>query len=180
MIYEISIALVIAFGGGQTSVQLDIDPTFLIAGTTPASAIAGSLGIPSAHGGFGMALPHLIFLDDDAIERYNRSWRDACRDYGACDYERVSRDLILREELLHTEQISALGPGFFLAYAGTLGEAFEPYSPRDDDVAFDWDNMWLPGPELAGSCPLFRLRFDAGASEASLLPCYEVLRFGAN
>ncbi len=176
MLYEITIALAIAFGGGSASVTLDVSPTFLVDTTTPATAFRQVLGLPGANGDFGMALPHLIFVNSTAIDNYNAGWRDACERYGACDFEVVHHAEIAREEYLHTVQMRALGPAYFGAYALTMGEPFEPYNPRDAGQTFDWSSMWLPAPELANSCPLFRLSFDSSSgASAGVLPCYQLL-----
>lgn len=58
------------------------------------------------------------------------------------------------EELQHVEQWTALGPGFVLVYLLTMGEALEPYTPRDPRSPYDPSSMWAPD---ARRCPMVRM-----------------------
>lgn len=49
-----------------------------------------------------------------------------------------------REEQAHIRQMEELGPAFYLAYALTGGEPFEPYRARSGDYETDFDRMWQP------------------------------------
>lgn len=142
---EILISLTVVFGGGETSTTLDVNPTFVVD-----APIGSWFPRPSDDAWYAaFTLPHLVLIDSGGLE-------------GRTEYERV-----LREELIHAEQWSALGPWYPVAYVFTLGEPFEPYSPRTfwrtgQHIAPDFQRMWRPGPELVRRCPLIRLSTQSG------------------
>lgn len=153
MLHSIAVTLSVTLAGfTPTSAQLDVDPVFRLAHPPLVSAAA----FPRQ----GMALPHMIFVNEDRIPA------------------EIGSVAVTREEILHTRQMSALGPAYFLSYAATAGRAFEPYDPLDYDVhEYHHEAMWTPTEEEARRCPLVRLRIGGGGS-ASVLPCYEVVRVG--
>jgi len=61
-----------------------------------------------------------------------------------------------REELAHIDQMEALGPAFYLAYALTGGEPFEPYRMRQGDYDIDFNRMWTPEDDQRRQFPQFR------------------------
>lgn len=151
MLYAITLTLSVSLSGfTPTSAQLDVDPVFRLSRPPIVSAAA----FPRQ----GMALPHLIYVNEGRIPA------------------EIGDAAVTREEYLHTRQMSALGPAYFLGYAATAGRAFEPYDPWSyDPQSYHHDAMWLPTDEEARRCPLLRLRVGGGGS-ASVLPCYELVR----
>ena len=149
MLHSIVVTLSIVFGGPETTVTLDVNPTFVVN-----SPVSEWFPRPSESAWFAaVTVPHLIVIDSSM---------------SAGDRERL-----LREELVHAQQWTALGPWFPVAYGLTLGEPFEPYSPRvfwrtgrhsDPDL----NRMWKPTPTLAQRCPLLRINNNG----LSILPCW--------
>lgn len=87
-------------------------------------------------------------------------------------YSDNARPSIHREELAHIQQMEALGPAFFLAYALTGGEPFEPYRLRQGDYDVDFNKMWNPGDAGMGrNFPQFRVNFGESPS-LEVLPGY--------
>lgn len=87
-------------------------------------------------------------------------------------YTNTATSDVHREELAHIDQMEALGPAFFLAYALTGGEPFEPYRAREGDFSVDFNRMW--NPEEAGmgrNFPQFRMNFGESPS-LEVLPGY--------
>lgn len=85
----------------------------------------------------------------------------------------------VREELRHQQQMQALGPWFYVAYAATAGKPFEPYAYAPVDYYHSWADlsaMWMPPPALQRRCPVFRITDHS----ASFMPCYEIVRIGVN
>lgn len=151
MLLSIYVSLTITFGPPITA-TLDVNPTFIV--EAPVERVLGGLGT-RVH---AVTLPHLILIDP----------------YVNTDYSYDERRLLINEEIIHSQQWSALGPWFPVSYAATLGRAFEPYDPlnmegysivRDQDPS----RMWIPSPELVQRCPLLRIGSERGFQ---LLPCW--------
>lgn len=142
--------------------------------------LSPTVGVEAPTGLWGAGattLPGVVLYDPVEGERLNRmgeSW-----------------DEIQRHEMMHVEQQQALGPAFWLAYAMTGGQAFEPhqefsFAPASasanihdtrDVKHIDYDRMWMPSEEMRGNYPLFRLAREGGATRLQFLPGYpELLR----
>lgn len=150
MLHSIVVSLSIVFGGPETLVTLDVNPTFIVN-----APIRDVLPAPGEDVWFNaVTLPHLILLDESAMRTPGE------------------RALVLREEALHAEQWSALGPTYPIAYALTLGRAFEPYDllevRQHGYQNPDFNRMWQPTPTLAQRCPLIRINNNG----LSILPCW--------
>lgn len=123
--------------------RLTVNPTWLV--NAPVVEY-----LPAA----GLALPHVAFLDLDYVPR-------------------TMLPYFVREEMIHTEQWSSLGPNFLIAYVSTLGRPFEPYDPvysllGIEREGYNLDNMWVPPREMVNNCPLILLT----PRYISFLPCY--------
>lgn len=113
--------------------------------------------------------------------------------YEGTDYDIHSNPHLMRHELAHTEQQAALGPAFWAAYAGTGGQAFEPYDPRDmfgPNAQADWDagivrsegpsahdmgRTWMPEDHERQRYPMFRLEREGDTSRMQFMPGYPQL-----
>lgn len=87
-------------------------------------------------------------------------------------YSSGSSPSVHREELAHIDQMEALGPAFYLAYALTGGEPFEPYRARAGDYEKDFDRMWMPEEDQERQFPQARLTFGEDPT-LQILPGYE-------
>jgi len=64
------------------------------------------------------------------------------------------RDMLFDHEVQHYRQERALGPWFWLSYAATLGQPFEP----DQSTGWaEWNDAWLPPPSMEASYPFVRI-----------------------
>lgn len=112
---------------------VDVDPTLAI-----------DVTLPGNHGPNrirpGMALPNLILIDPRA------------------DRVRGMRQRTVEHEIEHTDQWSALGPGFLVAYTVTGGAALEDYHDP---------HAWKAPRDLR-PCPLLRIDAQGG----TLAPCW--------
>jgi hypothetical protein len=173
MLYALAITLAITLDGfTPVHATLEVNPTFLV-----------SAQFPAPH--TGMALPHLIIVDLPALTRLDSFTGFHAPPAGGWENPHGNtitslKDLAIQEEYLHTRQFSALGPAFYLVYALTLGEALEPYSPRNrpegNSNLSDFSSMWQPSNEQARACPLLRFEWGGGTGSGSFLPCYELIR----
>lgn len=145
--------------------RMDVNPVF---------------GVPApTHkwGAAAMALPGAVLYDPR---------------YAGTDYDIHSNPHLMREELAHTEQQAALGPGFWAAYGATGGRAFEPYDPLHSrfpgvfpnsqpehrgtgPTAHDMGRTWMPEDDERQRYPLFRLEREGDTSRMQLLPGYPQL-----
>lgn len=138
---------------------LDITPTFGVpVQSLPMDAIATTL-------------PGAVFYVDEPWLR-------------GTEYHLESNPHLLRHELTHVDQQTALGPAFWLAYAATAGRAFEPYDPlarwlpsSTGNHRHDFSDAWTPPPEMEGNYPLFRIAREGDEHRLQLLPGYPGVNF---
>lgn len=150
MLHSIVVSLSITFGSPSgAEFELTINPTLLI--DAPLTRVMPSTSGQGEY--WAVTLPHLILIDETAVPPAERA-------------------RLLREESTHAEQWTALGPWYPIVWAFTLGEALEPYSPREfyhtGEMHLDWNRMWTPDEQLAQRCPLLRV----ANHNLSLLPCW--------
>lgn len=87
-------------------------------------------------------------------------------------YSSGANPFVHEEELAHIDQMEALGPAFWVAYALTGGEPFEPYRLRQGDLDTDFNRMWLPDEDQERQFPQARLTFGKEPT-LQILPGYE-------
>ena len=103
--------------------------------------------------------------------------------YAGTQYDIRSNPHLMRHELGHVEQQGALGPGFWLAYALSGGDPFEPYDPRNlqnergrsNVERHDMRQAWMPPDDMRGQFPLFRVSREGGSTSLQFLPGYPQL-----
>lgn len=138
---------------------LDASPVFGVAtGMLPRNSVA-------------MTLPGVILYRDDPT---------------LPDEFRLKRNPeLLRHELEHVAQQSALGPAFWLGYGATAGRAFEPYdifnlgAPSSYGDQHEFRNVWTAPDEMVGNYPLFRVARAGDETRLQLLPGYPGVSFEA-
>ena len=138
---------------------LDIDPTFGV----PVSSLPNRAS--------AMTLPGMVLYQD-------APWMEGYRDHLPSDPH------LLRHELEHVDQQSALGPAFWLAYAATGGRAFEPYDPlarwlpsNTGNYDHDFSDVWTAPPEMVGNYPLFRISRRGDETKYQFMPGYPGVNF---
>lgn len=141
----VAVAFTITLGGSEpTEWQLDVNPVFYQYSEIPAL-------LPGARAPGGIAVRNFFWVNPDNISQ--------------------PLDEVMREECLHTQQYSALGPAFLPFYFATLGEPFEPYPIRQGDRAdpndYDQSRMWQADDPMR--CPLLRVSSNRGFL---VQPCY--------
>lgn len=142
-LFAITFVLTVHLNGFKpTGWDASVDPVFWSNSEPPQIAL-----VARGYGAVGMAIPNFFWLDT------SRSPEDP--------------SLVLQEEYTHTRQMAALGPGFFVAYAATWGQPFEPYNPRDlANRSYSLQRMWHP--KDANRCPMF----DFGSDGIHFERCY--------
>lgn len=92
------------------------------------------------------------------------------------DYVGISGYNMVHHELKHWRQQASLGPIFWIVYAMTMGEVFEPYSPIDLFAPLDFGKVYHPPPEDFGNFPFFRFSFNTDSTiTLSAFPGYPQL-----
>ena len=100
-----------------------------------------------------------ITLEINTFNRCGTSWIPHVTTVSDCLPE-YTREELIRHELGHHDQWSALGPAFPIAYLATRGEPFEDYLSAH----------WIPPAGMREACPLFRIGNDG----VEFLPCYRL------
>lgn len=145
----ITVTLTLTWGpAGITSTRLDVNPLIAVPFNLPESVPA-------------MTLPGVLLYKPERSRPNNLGGIRTT-------YSALSLPWTIPHELHHFRQEAALGPWFWVAYAATVGRAFEPYDPLDRRPPQNWSNAWMPPPSMTDDYPL--LRFDAHG--AHLLPGY--------
>lgn len=123
--------------------RLDVDLVMMVRVDVPSVMFnwLPRFGGLTQHHVFNFALPHLIVVHSEVI---------------GSEFERI-----VKEEMTHTRQLAAMGPGFVVAYALSGGVPFEEYLGGA---------LWEPPSEMIGNCPL--LRFTSHKIE--FMPCWRV------
>jgi hypothetical protein len=175
----LALSLSLPMSGGQFTGDYSID-------ISPVIGVDVSLGQWEK---FAVALPGVVFRDPEELAKVDRHGETTAEAY--------------RHELMHVEQQQALGPAFWLAYALTGGQAFEPHRTTTtyfEEVATpdtglpiptppmyamrhridnDYSQMWMPDDTTRGSYPLFRMAREGGGTRLQFMPGYpELLRLG--
>lgn len=121
------VALTISWS--PVTITADVDVTLMLRTEIPVRVVAQLPGdrVPALYGVGGFAIPHLIVVDSRLAGHLAKA--------------------TIEHELLHAQQLAALGPALPLAYVLTLGRPFEDYLGQD---------MWMPPANMLRNCPLIR------------------------
>ena len=141
--------------------------------------VTPTFGVPMANGlpwgASATTLPGMVLYDD---REYLRGTR----------HHLPSSPELQQHELGHVDQQSALGPAFWLGYALSGGQAFEPYNPLRaflgppssyQERSNDMSRTWMPPPDMPRDFPIFRLKREDDTTSIQFMPGYPGVTFDA-